>query len=281
MKVPKYESRTIDQIKKHYEIEKNLANKLRSSTKDERGTLYTKLYDELFRLVPTHPLLTQKENYQNKASDKIAQINLLKRFLNHDKIFLEVGCGDCSLAFKIANYVKKIYAIDVSYEITANNLQPDNFQLIISDGCNIPVESSSIDVAYSNDLMEHLHPEDALEQLRNIYNILRIGGVYLCHTPNRLSGPHDVSKYFDRVATGFHLKEYTVEELVDICKTVGFSKVQLIVNAKKFVLPVLLPVFPFIVLEKLLCLLPNFVNKKVSRWFPVRVLLGINIVATK
>lgn len=281
MRLPKHEIRTAEQIEKHYEIEKELAIKLRNSNKEDRLTLYTKLYDELFRLVPNHPLLIQKESFQDRGNDNIEQIKLLERFLNHDKTFLEVGPGDCSLAFKIAERVKKIYAIDVSHEITANNLQPDNFQLIISDGCSIPVNNGSIDVAYSNDLMEHLHPEDAFEQLKNIYNALKSDGVYICHTPNKLSGPHDVSKYFDSVATGFHLKEYTIGELVNIFKSVGFAKLELIVAAKSIVLPILLPVFPFRLLETLLCWLPIKIRRKISKWLPIRVLLGIHLVATK
>lgn len=61
--------------------------------------------------------------------------------------------------------------------------------------------------------MEHLHPDDAYEQLQEIYNALIPGGIYICITPNRLSGPHDVSQYFDSIATGFHPKEYTTVEM--------------------------------------------------------------------
>ena len=71
--------------------------------------------------------------------------------------------------------------------------------------------------------MEHLHPDDAVDQLKNIYNALVNGGKYICITPNRLTGPHDISKYFDNVATGFHLKEYTVTELSGLFREVGFS----------------------------------------------------------
>ena len=38
-------------------------------------------------------------------------------------------------------------------------------------------------------------------------------GVYICITPNRVSGPHDVSRGFDEVATGFHMHEYTGREI--------------------------------------------------------------------
>jgi hypothetical protein len=64
-------------------------------------------------------------------------------------------------------------------------------------------------VAYSYQLMEHLHPGDALEQLVNIYQALKRDSVYCCVTPNRISGPHDISVYFDTVAQGLHLKEYS------------------------------------------------------------------------
>ena len=39
--------------------------------------------------------------------------------------------------------------------------------------------------------------------LANLYRALKPGAVYVCITPNRLSGPHDISLYFDSVATGF------------------------------------------------------------------------------
>ena len=61
-----------------------------------------------------------------------------------------------------------------------------NFELIISDGISIPVPAGSIDFAYSNQLMEHLHPDDAESQLENVFTALRPGGAYLCITPNRL-----------------------------------------------------------------------------------------------
>jgi hypothetical protein len=57
--------------------------------------------------------------------------------------------------------------------------------------------------------MEHLHPEDALEQLQKIRRTLARGGVYVCITPNRVNGPHDVSGLFDDEARGLHLREYS------------------------------------------------------------------------
>jgi len=206
------DKRTFKQLKEHYEIEKKLANRLRNASREERRYLYNVLYDELYRRVPHHPQLTQKKYPELRYVKLSRQMRFLKRYLKPESIFLEVGPGDCTLSLNVAKHVKKVYAIDVSEEITKHEKFPQNFELIISDGCSIPVPQSSISIAYSNQLMEHLHPEDAYYQLKNIYKALNNNGKYICRTPNRLSGPHDISMYFDNVATGFHLKEYTITE---------------------------------------------------------------------
>jgi ubiquinone/menaquinone biosynthesis C-methylase UbiE len=121
-------------------------------------------------------------------------------------------------------------AFDVSKTISEQQEIPKTFQLILSDGIHINLPTASIDFAFSNQLMEHLHPDDAFEQLQEIYRVLRPGGEYLCITPHRFMGPDDVSQYFDEVATGFHLKEYTNSELYSLFKRVGFSKVKFLVG---------------------------------------------------
>lgn len=272
------EYRPLDQLKEQYEIEKELAGRLRNANKEERRRLYTVVYDELYLRVPHHPQLTQKSSREAQSKEVSAHLRLLKRFLRPECTFLEIGPGDCSLSFEVARLVRKVYAVDVSNEITRSATKPGNFELIISDGCSIPVPKNSVNVAYSNQLMEHLHPDDALDQLRNIYAALAPGGIYICMTPNRLSGPHDISRYFDEVATGFHLKEYTTTELANIFKQVGFSKVQVLVPLKRWLF--LVPVFPVIWLEAVLIRLPRSLSNWLSKRFLVKKLFG-KLVTTK
>ena len=275
----KQHQRAPDQIREHYEIERQLAHRLRNSTCEERKTLYTSLYDELFRNVPHHPQLTIKSSPEESARKVAYELKHLQPFLESDTTFLEIGPGDCALSFEVARIVKTVYAIDVSEEITKNLSRPPNFKLILSDGANISVSAGSVDVAYSNQLMEHLHPDDALKQLHNIYGALAPGGIYMCVTPNRLNGPHDVSKYFDTVATGFHLKEYTITELCHLFQTTGFSKVRVFVSLKN--IRVFLPVLPFNICEKMLSALPYSLRKSLASSRPVAKLLGIRLVGTK
>jgi len=217
-------------IRRHYEIERELSDRLRNSDWQERARLYSEVYDELFRRVPDHPQNERKASAAAQAERMREELALLKPFLSRENTYLEIGAGDCALAFEVARRVARVYAIDVSAEIAPREGNPANFELIISDGRSVPVAPGSVDVVFSDQLMEHLHPDDAREQLGQIHGALRAGGRYVFITPNRLSGPHDISKHFDDEPTGFHLREYTNRELVALLRETGFERVQAFVQ---------------------------------------------------
>ena len=263
-------NRTTEQLREHYEIEKELAGRLRNASKQERRYLYSILYDELFRRVPHHPQLQRKSSTDETAKRIHLQMRFLRPFLKAEATFLEIGAGDCALSFEVAKSVKTAYGLDVSEEISSTIKRPPNFQLILSDGANVPVPSG-VAVAYSNQVMEHLHPDDAFEQVQNIYNVLWPSGVYICITPNRLDGPHDISRHFDSVPTGFHLREYTASELNFIFRKVGFSRTRAYVGGKGIYIP--FPLFIIRLLEYGLKGLPYSARKTLMARFPLRQLL--------
>ncbi len=268
--------RTIEQIRAQYEVEKELASKLKQALKEERTTFYASLYNELYERVPQHPQLTRKINHLESNESVSAQLVLVRRFVKRNTVFAEIGPGDCALSSALTQMVSQVYAIDVSTAITNNNNRwPQNFQLILSDGKSIPLPPDSVNVVYSNQLMEHLHPDDAFEQLINVFNVLSDGGKYICITPNRINGPHDISKYFDKIATGFHLKEYTFSELRKMFKKVGFKTISGYWGAKG----VYIPIHPYFIIffERLIHLLPRSVRKNRL----TNIFLYIIIVGTK
>jgi SAM-dependent methyltransferase len=275
---PKSE-RSAQAIRNHYLIEKALAARLRAATKEERRELYTEVYDELFRRVPDHPQLWLKFDAKARQDNLDQRLTIIKKHLPAGATYLEIGPGDCSLAIEVARLARKVYAVDVSREITKETELPNNLELIISDGSSIPVPNDSVDLAYSDQLMEHLHPEDAIDQLRNIYKSLAAGGRYICITPNRLSGPHDVSQYFDDVATGFHLKEYTMTELSEMFRDVGFRKLQVLVGARGFHIKT--PTLVIKLLESILAWVPHRLGRTFARGLPLRLILGVKLVGIK
>ena len=275
--------RSFAEINKTYELQKKLAEKLKRASKEERinSNLYTSAYDDFFSQLPGHPVIKLKKNPKATAVVVSKWMKTLEPFLKSDATFLEIGAGDCSLSIEIAKQVNKVYALEVSNEAIKKLKMPENLELVIPDGITIPVPDNSVDIAYSNQLMEHLHPDDAFEQLQNIYQALSPGGIYVCITPNCLSGPHDISKFFDEIATGWHLKEYTLSELYGLFRQVGFSKVSYykIRNGFNVEIPLNLFTLPLIKLcETIIAKLPHLTRRRLALML---LFNGITIVGTK
>ena len=274
------EKRTGAQILQHYELEKALASQLKSASHSERRILYTQLYDELFSKIPHHPQFQRKTDTEASKLEVERKFRLVKDYLKLETTFVEVGSGDCHFSFHVAGLVKKVIAVDVSPNITRNESSlPKNFELRISDGSNIPVPDNSASVVYSNQLMEHLHPEDALVQLGEIYRCLSPEGVYICITPSRVAGPHDISKYFSPVAEGFHLHEYTNAELSKLFQRAGFSRLASYIGGQGYYLRAPGGLVRFV--EGIVGRLPDRLRTSVAGFFPVRAILGVILVATK
>src|SRR5262245_10374223 len=120
-------SRTPEQKREHYEVEKILANRLRNSSREERRGLYTSVYDELLQRVQHHPRLTRVKAVQDPTEiTPLTQyhLNTLQPFIGPSSVFLEIGAGDCAVSLAVAPKVKHVYAVDVSYEITAHVKPP-------------------------------------------------------------------------------------------------------------------------------------------------------------
>ena len=274
------EQRSPERIRAHYEIEKQLAGRLRrSKSAEERRTLFSGMYDELFSKVPDHPRMAARGAHSASRERDIGwNLAQLKPYLRPGCVFLEVGAGDCALSERIAETASLVYAVDISDQ-TRGRAMPPNVRIVLTDGRSIDVPEGSVDLAFSDQLMEHLHPDDAIEQLRNIHRALKPGGVYVCVTPNRLYGPSDVSAYFDEVATGFHLREYSLREIRRVFVEAGFARANVFVGARGWFARC--PAPPLEALESVLERLPYRLRRRVADTSPVRALLGCRVAATK
>ena len=170
-------------------------------------------------------------------------------------------------------------AIDISYCITDNLDTPENFNLIISDATKISLTSNSANLIFSDQFVEHLHPEDAINHFKEVYRILCNKGHYVCLTPHRFSGPHDISVYFDDVATGLHLKEYSNAEIENLMRQVGFTNIRTIVKYKSKT--IIFPIKLINWIEKVVAKLPVHIRRKVARLPILRNFLGISIIGQK
>ncbi|WP_293320263.1 methyltransferase domain-containing protein [Mycobacterium sp.] len=98
----------------------------------------------------------------------------------------------------------------------------------ISDGVHLDrfERPETYDVVLSDQVIEHIHPDDLQRHLRSARSILKRNGRYIFDTPSRYTGPHDVSRVFKcSEPEGMHLREYTCRELCAAARRAGFSSI--------------------------------------------------------
>ena len=269
-------TRSLDRVRDHYAIERGLADRLRAAPADQRVKVYGEVYDELFRSIPDHPMLSIDP--AERKREVLAKLRFVSRFLTKDSCLMEIGAGDCVFSINAAPLIRRGVVVDVSEVIVSAAADVPNLEFVISDGVSLPVEPGSVDVAYSDQLMEHLHPDDAEAQLVNVAKAIRPGGVYICITPNRFSGPHDVSRGFDDVATGLHLREYSGRELCQLLLGVGFRKVAFYAGGRGHYIRI--PLSIALLAETVFARLPRSIRKRVPA-IAAHLICGLNVVATR
>jgi SAM-dependent methyltransferase len=219
--------------------------------------------------------LDQETEPANKATQKF---QLLKRFFNHSSQVAECGPGSFHLAKVVAPKVASLALVDVVNNNPKAKL-PKNSTFFKSDGVHMPKLLKDLDLVWSAHVVEHIHPDEVQDHLVDVRRSLAAGGHYIIFTPNRFSGPHDISRRFSNVAEGLHLKEYTVRELRRALKQAGYSKVLCYAGGKGIYVRV--PAFWPIIVEFKLSLCPRFMRRFFASCLPVKALLGIIIVGKK
>ncbi len=261
-------------------FEQGIATKLRNAGRAERLVLYSELYAEYRKAFPE-----SMPDGPGQSDIKAGELAFARRFVTADSVVAEIGPGRCHLAIALAAHCRQMYVIDV-VDMSGPGPKASNFKHILTDGIHVSLPDRSVDVVISDQLMEHLHPDDALDQLHELLRILRPGGCYICVTPNRLHGPHDSSARYDDlpcpivdrnyVANGLHLKEYTNAELSALFRGAGFQTCRHFAGAKGRYVSV--PAGLMTLAERCLRLLPPQLRMR-SR--VLQVLLGVRIVAYK
>lgn len=274
LKKPLPIGRSYEQVLNHYMVEKELAAKLLVSSRVERKALLVSMYDELFSKVPDHPRLSRRES--KSATEKAINSKwvIVKKFLKPSTKIMEIAPGDCHFAAYMAERVKKVYAVDISTQHNVDKTWPKNLELIIFDGYVLEaVSDKEVDVAFSDQLLEHIHPDDTSLHLALILKKLVPGGVYVLRVPHVYSGPHDVSQYFSYTPKGFHLKEWTFRELRKLALEMKFQKVSCYFVVKG--ISIRFPYLYFSIMESILEVLPPNLRRFLAKYLVRSVCMGL------
>jgi len=212
---------TPEQIAQHYELEKKLAARIMNASPDDRTRASIDAYDELFSTITWHDGHLKTVERRDKVRDSYKPF---LRMVGRDQDVLELGCGNGAQMRALGPLNRRCVGIDISETVLDNQaVMPSNVELRVADATNLfLLEDDSFDVAFSTQLVEHIHPEDVQRHFDEVARVLRPGGRYICETPHPLTGPHDVSFHFDETATCFHLKEYTFAEILTLMRRAGF-----------------------------------------------------------
>jgi SAM-dependent methyltransferase len=268
--------RTLEQLANHFRVEKRLADQLKAADRSSRRAIYSTMYDELFRLVPDHPRLTRRSSEERSRLATASKLEMISALLRPDMTFLEFAPGDCKLSNQVATRVRRAIGVDISDQRDPGESRPDNFELIVYDGYTLDgVPDGSVDLIFSDQLIEHLHPEDTKAHFELAFRLLRRGGRYVFRTPHAVTGPHDVSMYFSDEPLGFHLKEWNYRELGVLLRHVSFRSLAARWQVRGH--DVALPYWAFTSWEKVLHPLPRKQQRKLGRF----LLRQVYVIATR
>lgn len=275
LRKPLPQGRTLEQLKHHYEVERSIALRLKKANRDGRKALYATMYDELFRKVPDHPRLTQRHSDEMTATAIRSKMSFVRPFIGRNTVFVEFAPGDCLFAAELSGEVDRVYGVDISDQRGDSGRSPDNFRLIVYDGYSLDLEENSVDIFFSDQLIEHLHPDDTAHHFSTVKRILKKGGLYLFRTPHSFLGPEDISGYFSDESEGFHLKEWTYGELTEMVEGLGYESLRTFYPAKGRYLR-LSPKY-FVAVENVAAHLPSKARRLVSAY----LIRGIHAAAVK
>ncbi|RKY95915.1 MAG: hypothetical protein DRQ06_02655 [Candidatus Hydrothermota bacterium] len=95
---------------------------------------------------------------------------------------------------------------------TTKNFAKGSVKVVIASSMNLKeIENGSIDVAFANNFFEHLSKEDVVKTIREVYRVLRCGGVMILQ-PNIRFCFKDYWMFFDRITP---LDDRSLPEVLD------------------------------------------------------------------
>lgn len=216
---------TEEMVHEHWDLERALRTRLLEAEPEDRWAVFDRSYSELYRR------LSWLNDPDAESSGGEAACALWAEVIGAPpRRIYEVGSGRGGLIASLAARGHRCRATEITRE-RGERLSTAHANLTwgSSDGVHLDQfeQPGSYDVVISDQVVEHLHPDDVAAHLRGVHRVLVPGGRYVFATPHRASGPHDVSRVFQADAPmGMHLREYTYAELVELLDGAGFTDVK-------------------------------------------------------
>lgn len=164
---------------------------------------------------------------------------LLRKFLNDDHLIYDVACGTGYGTAMISKSGLNVIGIDVDEEVIVENKRKyreikEKFK--IGSILSLPAADNSINALVCFETIEHISLDDGRLALKEIFRVLKPGGLLLISSPNRFW-----MKFIHLIkANPHHLHEYFPNELINEGKYAGFK-----IMKKLSQMPFIPIVYPF------------------------------------
>jgi SAM-dependent methyltransferase len=225
--IPDQSAVTEEMVLHHWALERRLTNELLSSDAEHRWEVFDRCYTTLYsELAWLNELIG---GATNECAHEEAETEDWCRLIGPppQRIY-EVGSGKGRLVGALADRGYDCTATEITRERGARwtnerqSLRWTNSDGVHLDRFEIP---ESFDAVISDQVIEHLHPDDLVAHFRGVSAILKPGGRYALATPHAFEGPFDISRVFNTDhPQGMHLREYTYRELSRVVRSAGFTR---------------------------------------------------------
>jgi SAM-dependent methyltransferase len=207
-----------------FELERALRSRILESAPHERARIVAQAYGELFERFPDHNVFlatpADRARYGRHCAGMIRPLAAARARI------LEIGCGRGDVLVELARSGFTCVGLEPSTHMHELCNRDGNVAIHRGTAERLDFPDDSFDVVFSQQVLEHLHPDDVPRHFAEAFRVLRPGGRLAVETPNRRTGPQDISRGFVRVAEGLHLKEWSFEELSGQFAAAGFVRVR-------------------------------------------------------
>lgn len=190
----------------------------------KRENLYREFYSTLLQFY--RRTACDEGSLDHKIATKDKQVSLFEKEL-YNRSIIDFGCGEGLFLHNIFKNIPHKNLVGVDIFIPESLKQHSTIRFIESSIIRFHTEEK-FDVAFSDNVIEHISPLDLKDHLHSVYQSLHPGGKFIIIMPNRLFGPMDITRIIDNsssgktIAQGGHLNESTYTDMVHALKQTGF-----------------------------------------------------------
>jgi SAM-dependent methyltransferase len=210
-----------------YELEDKFHDLILSETAiDVRRQLNDEVYTKAFELYG----VTFKFDFDAVSSPKDAIVDLLRDELM-GKSILDIGCGGGDFLLSCHRNIRHGALLGLDVFVKDTTITDRDLGFRRSDVVRFNV-TDPFDIAITDNVYEHIAPQDIGVHLDSIYRALKPGGRVIILTPHRAFGPWDVTRIVDNSNTGWipargtHINETTYGELSAALHASGFENLK-------------------------------------------------------